>query len=81
MGANATLFLKMAEQDFLNIPENVRAGHLIDKIYKQEDNDFDELMKDDHYKKLYKEKKTISKALADYTHHLREQKRKQLKSK
>jgi len=81
MSGNSTLFLKMSEQDFMQIPDGVRQAHLADKVYQQEDNDFDELMKDEHYRKLYKAKKTASKELTNHTHFLREQRRKTINNK
>lgn len=71
----------MSEQDFMQIPDSVRQVHLADKVYMQEDNDFDDLMKDAEYKKLYKAKKEASKALTNHTYFLREQRRKSLTNK
>lgn len=81
MGASSEYHIKLSEEEYLQIPPEVRSSHLQEKIISFQLNDFEELMKDAHYKKLYKEKKTITKALSDWTLHLREQKRKQLISK
>lgn len=76
MGASKTLFLAMQEQEYMAIPAHIRESHLASKIYRQSPNDFDELMKDETYARLYKEKKRVSKELEKREYDLREQKRK-----
>ena len=78
MGATAELFIRMSEEEYFAVPEEVRQRHLQAKIYNQSVHDFAELMQDPTYAKLYKEKKKVSKDLDERQYYLREQKRKQL---
>lgn len=75
MGASKTLFLAMQEEDYLNIPQDIREVHLSSKIYSESPNDFDELMQDELYAKLYKESKRVKKDLEERQFQLRENKR------
>lgn len=75
MGASKTLFIAMQEQEYMDIPAHIRESHLASKIYRQSPNDFDELMKDDTYARLYKEKKHVTKELDKREYDLREQNR------
>lgn len=78
MGASKELFLRMSEEEYLDIPRNVRERHLSNKIYSESIADFSELMQDETYARLYKEKKAISKQLDERQWMLREYKRKNL---
>ncbi len=78
MGASKDLFIRMSEQDYMEIPEGIREYHLRDKIYSQSVNDFDELMKDKTYSVLHKTYKETKKELEERAYQLRENKRKQL---
>lgn len=75
MGASKELFMRMSEEDYLGIPRNIRERHLADKIYSQSVADFSELMQDETYARLYKQKKAISKELDERQYQLRENKR------
>ena len=60
MPASSDLFLRMSEEYYFSIPEDVREAHLRDKIYSQEKQDFAELMEDKAYASLYKEHKKVN---------------------
>lgn len=74
MGASKDLFLKMTEREYMDIPENVRQTHLASKIYNESKHDFNELMKDDVYSKLYNQKKVVTRSLQEREYQLRENK-------
>lgn len=75
MSATKELFIKMSEEEYMSIPEDIREVHLRDKIYSESLNDFNELMQDFAYSELYNKKKNISKQLDERQHELREKKR------
>lgn len=67
--------MAMSEREYMDIPEDIRQAHLSSKIYSESPNDFDELMQDELYSKLYKESKKIKKDLEERQFQLRENKR------
>lgn len=75
MGRSKELFIKMSEEEYLNIPGEIRERHLSHKVYNESLRDFDELMKDELYSNLYKKKKAISAELDERQYQLRENKR------
>lgn len=75
MSASKDLFLRIREPDYLEIPEWFRERYLRDKIYSESVNDFEELMQDETYARLHKEKKEITERLNERQYQLREQKR------
>jgi len=75
MGANSELMIRMREEEFYAIPHEIRQQYLQSKMVTPELNDWSELMKDETYSKLYKEKKKVSKDLEQRAYDLREQKR------
>lgn len=79
MGASSELFIKMSEEEYFAIPDELRERHLAHKVYSQSVHDFQELMQDEIYADLYKKKKQISKDLDERQYYLREQKRKNKK--
>lgn len=76
MPASSDYFLRLQEQEYFAIPEEVRERHLQSKIYSVDFNEFDELMQDECYAKLHKEYKKNKKALDERAYQLREIKRK-----
>lgn len=78
MGASKSLFIRMQEDEYLAIPSHIRASHLASKVYRETPNDFDDLISDELYASLYKQKKEISKQLDEREYQIRENKRKQL---
>lgn len=75
MGATKELLIRMSEQEFYTMPENVR-GYLQSKMVTPEMNDWSELMEDELYASLYKSKKKVTKDLDQRAYDLREQRRK-----
>ena len=75
MGATKELLIRMSEQEFYRMPENVR-GYLQSKMVTPEMNDWSELMEDELYASLYKSKKKVTKDLDQRAYDLREQRRK-----
>lgn len=67
------LFLRMSEEYYLNIPEDVRERFIRDKVYGQSDDDFDELMKYPDFKKAYENNKESKKQLEEIKYKIREQ--------
>lgn len=76
MERSKDLFIRMQESEYLAIPPHIRATHLSSKIYRESLNDFDELMQDETYARLYKEKKRVTEELEERQYQLRENKRK-----
>ena len=54
MGGTKELLIRMSEQEFYSMPDNVK-GYIQSKNVTPELNDWSELMQDDLYSKLYKE--------------------------
>jgi len=74
MGATSEMIIRMKEEDYFKIPSEIREQHLSSKIVSPELNDWSELMLDETYSKLYKQKKQIQKDLDQRAFDLREQK-------
>lgn len=77
MEGSRDLFLRMTEQEYLQIPDEIREGHLRTKIYSESATDWAENMQDETYAKLYKDKKEITKHLNEREYQLRENRRKE----
>lgn len=75
MGASSELFIKLSEQEYMDIPQDIRQAHLSHKVYNQSVHDFQELMQDELYASLYKQKKAITAELDQRQFQLRENKR------
>ena len=76
MGATKELMFRMQEQEYFAIPYEIREKHFASKNMTPELSDFNELMKDAEYKKLYKESKLAKERLLNQATKLREEKRK-----
>lgn len=76
MSASKDLFLRLREEEYFAIPEEIREVHLRSKIYSESVQDFDELMQDETYAKLHKEHKKVKSALEERAYQIRENKRK-----
>jgi len=76
MGANSELFLRMTEEEYFLIPEDVRQRHLSSKITSEEKSDWTENMKDKTYSDFYKTLKETKKCLSEREFQLREERRK-----
>jgi len=79
MGASKDLFIRMREEEYMQIPEDIRQVHLRDKIYSTSVNDFDVLMQDDVYKNLHKTYKETKTHLEERAFQIRENNRKNSK--
>jgi hypothetical protein len=75
MGANSELFLRMTEQEYFNIPEEIRERHLRSKIVSEEKGDWSENMKDKTFSDLSLTIKETKKHLAEREFQLREERR------
>ena len=76
MGANSEVFLKMTEQEYNQIPFEVKERYLNSKNYTRNVNDWTENMEDELYKKLYNDSKRLKKQLEQREYELREERRK-----
>ena len=63
MGASKELFLRMSQEYYMEIPEQLRECYLRDKIYRETLQDYEELIKDPIYKALIDSKKKANKDL------------------
>lgn len=70
------LFFRMQEQEYLDIPQEVRETYLSSKLSGSDTKDHDELMKDENYKKFYLDYKKAKITFEDYKFFLREKLRK-----
>lgn len=75
MSATKELFLRLTEEEYLAIPKELSEVYLKSKVYRQTDNDFDLLMQDENYQRLYKANKKARQELDDHTYYLREKRR------
>ena len=76
MATSNELMIRMREEEFYAIPHEIRQQYLQSKMVTPELNDWSELMKDETYSKLYKEKKKVTIDLDQRAFELREEKRK-----
>jgi len=81
MGANNELFLRITEEEYFLIPEEIRQKHLSSKITSEEKGDWNENMKDETFNMFYQESKRFKKLLSEREFQLREQRRNNLKQK
>lgn len=75
MESNREVFLKMNEDEYMQIPSNIRQSHLTSKRIDSDSSDWQENMKDDLFSQLYKRKKEIDKELKERQYQLREARR------
>ena len=76
MESNREVFLRMSEEHYMIIPEQVREVHLRDKRVDEEKNDWSENMKDPYYAEQYNHIKYYKKRLSEREYQLREERRK-----
>lgn len=76
MGKNSEVFLRMSEEHFLSIPDDIRQQFLSAKRVDEEKSDWEENMKDETYKNLYKTYRETKKHLSEREYQLRENRRK-----
>lgn len=77
MGANSELFIRITEEEYFSIPQQIREIHLSSKIVSEEKSDFFENMKDKTFSDLYRTIKETKKHLSEREFQLREERRKQ----
>lgn len=76
MGANSELFIRITEEEYFSIPQQIREIHLSSKIVSEEKSDFFENMKDKTFSDLYRTIKETKKYLSEREFQLREERRK-----
>ena len=75
MGANSELFIRITEEEYFSIPQQIREIHLSSKIVSEEKSDFFENMKDKTFSDLYRTIKETKKHLSEREFQLREERR------
>lgn len=75
MGASSDVFLRMTEEHYLSIPEDIRMCFLSSKRVDSERGDWSENMTDEYYSKLYNSIKSDKKSLEEREFQLRENRR------
>lgn len=76
MQSNREVFLRMSEEHYMSIPEDIRSSYLSSKRVDEEKSDWAENMKDDQYSIFYGAVKIGKKQLAEREYQLREERRK-----
>jgi len=76
MQSNREVFLRMSEEHYMSIPEDVRSSYLSSKRVDEEKSDWSENMKDEQYSIFYGAVKIGKKQLAEREYQLREERRK-----
>ena len=76
MQSNREVFLRMSEEHYMSIPENIRSSFLASKRVDEEKSDWAENMKDNQYSIFYGAVKIGKKQLAEREYQLREERRK-----
>lgn len=75
MDSNREVFLRMSEEHYMSIPENIRMGYLSAKRVDEEKQDWFENMKDKAFSDIYGTIKELKKNLSEREYQLREQRR------
>jgi len=76
MQSNREVFLRMSEEHYMSIPNEIRMVYLSSKRVDEEKSDWSENMKDEQYSILYGAVKISKKQLAEREYQLREERRK-----
>jgi len=76
MESNREVFLRMSEEHYLSIPNQIRGSYLSSKRVDEEKGDWSENMKDKTYSDLYKTLRETKKHLSEREYQLREDRRK-----
>lgn len=69
------IFIKMREQEYNEIPNEIKERYFNSKNVTSETNDWAENMKDDTYSSLYAQSKKLKKQLEERQYQLREERR------
>jgi len=75
MQSNREVFLRMSEEHYMSIPEDIRSSYLSSKRVDEEKSDWSENMKDEQYSIFYGAVKIGKKQLAEREFQLREERR------
>jgi len=75
MQSNREVFLRMSEEHYMSIPNEIRMVYLSSKRVDEEKSDWSENMKDAVYSQSYKAIKEEKKRLSEREYHLREERR------
>jgi len=76
MQSNREVFLRMSEEHYMSIPENIRSSFLASKRVDEEKSDWNDNMRDETYNRFYQESKRFKKLLSEREYQLREERRK-----
>ena len=76
MQSNREVFLRMSEEHYMSIPEDVRSSFLASKRVDEEKSDWNDNMRDETYNRFYQESKRFKKLLSEREYQLREERRK-----
>jgi len=76
MQSNREVFLRMSEEHYMSIPEDIRSFYLSSKRVDEEKSDWAENMKDPIYAIYYDDYKKSKKFIAEREYQLREERRK-----
>jgi len=80
MESNREVFLRMSEEHYLSVPNEIRECFLSSKRVDEEKSDWNENMKDKTYSDLYKTLKETKKHISEREFQLREERRKNNKT-
>lgn len=69
------IFIKMREEEYNEIPNEIKERYFHSKNVTTETNDWAENMKDDTYSRLYAQSKKLKKQLEERQYQLREERR------
>jgi hypothetical protein len=78
MGFSSEIFIKMSEQEYALVPNEIKERFFSSKNITKETNDWSENMKDPTFEKLYVQSKQVKKQLEERQYQLRESRRKPL---
>ena len=78
MGFSSEIFIKMSEQEYALVPNEIKERFFSSKNITKETNDWSENMKDPTFEKLYIQSKQVKKQLEERQYQLRESRRKPL---
>lgn len=76
MQSNREVFLRMTEEHYMSIPEDIRSSFLASKRVDEEKSDWNDNMRDETYNRFYQESKRFKKLLLEREYQLREERRK-----
>jgi tRNA(Phe) wybutosine-synthesizing methylase Tyw3 len=78
MGFSSEIFIKVSEQEYALVPNEIKERFFSSKNITKETNDWSENMKDPTFEKLYNQSKEVKKQLEERQYQLRESRRKPL---